>query len=114
EKNETLQKVGIKEIKANLIQLERQKKIFYQDGYYCLSDRVQNIALRKERIVASQEKLQFAKKIVWLLSKIPTVELIGVSGSVGVGNADRNADIDLFIITSENFLWTTRLLCVLL
>src|SRR6185312_7622187 len=41
---------------------------------------------------------------------IPTIEFAGLSGSLAMHNAEKDADIDIFIITRPNTLWLTRFL----
>ena len=65
---------------------------------------------RLQREKYSQKKLKIAQKAVMLISKVPTVLFVGVTGSLAMMNADKNSDIDLLIITRKNMLWTTRAL----
>lgn len=58
----------------------------------------------------SKKKLSIAKKAADLISKVPTVLFVGITGSLAMMNADKNSDIDLLIITRKNTLWTTRAL----
>src|SRR3989344_7710141 len=51
---------------------------------------------------------------VKLLSLVPPVKLVGLSGSVAMLNADEDNDIDLFIITAKNRLWTGRFIILIL
>ncbi|OGK40562.1 hypothetical protein A3A74_00340 [Candidatus Roizmanbacteria bacterium RIFCSPLOWO2_01_FULL_35_13] len=51
---------------------------------------------------------------VKLLSLVPSVKLVGLSGSVAMLNADDDHDIDLFIITAKNRLWIGRFVALLL
>jgi predicted nucleotidyltransferase len=64
----------------------------------------------KSRVEESVKKLASAQKIINVLSKIPTILLIGITGSVAAKNAGKEADIDIFIITRHHSLWITRLL----
>ena len=84
-----------------------------KDGFYFLHGRERLIKLRKQREKFSQEKFQKAKKATDLLAKIGAVEGIFLTGSVAVGNAKKDADIDLLIICSLNTVWLTRLTTVL-
>ena len=68
--------------------------------------------LQREKI--SRQKLQIAQKAAKILSKIPTVKFVGVTGSLAMMNSNENSDIDLMIVTSSNNLWTTRLFTYLL
>lgn len=61
----------------------------------------------KERL--SKKKMTIAKNASKILSLIPTIKMIAISGSLAMKNADKNSDIDLFIITKNETLWTTRL-----
>lgn len=63
----------------------------------------------------SQKKLVIAKEAAKLISKIPSVLFVGITGSLAMMNAGKNSDIDLMIVTKKNTLWTTRLLvyCIL-
>jgi len=64
---------------------------------------------RLEREKYSKSKLIIAKKAAKLISKIPLVKFIGVTGSLAMMNAKRESDIDFIIITKKGFLWLTRL-----
>lgn len=69
---------------------------------------------RLQREKYSKKKLLIAKKAAKLLSKVPTVLFVGITGSLAMMNTDKNSDIDLLIITKKNTLWTTRALVYLL
>lgn len=76
--------------------------------YYVLRGDSKLAAERTKRHNYSVKKLRKAVLISKILFYIPTVKLIGVSGSLSMYNAKKEDDIDLFFITSKNFLWTTR------
>lgn len=59
-------------------------------------------------------KYSLAQRAARALSIIPTIELVGVSGALAMGNAKDEDDIDLFIIASVDCLWITRLVSLLL
>jgi hypothetical protein len=86
-----------------------------RSGYYFLAGREKIVSRRVRRQRYVQEKKQLAEKVARILGKIPTVYLIGISGSVAVGAASADDDIDLFIITKKNTLFLTRIfiLCIL-
>lgn len=62
----------------------------------------------------SKSKLLIAKKAASLISIIPTVKFVGITGSLAMNNAGKDSDIDLIIITKSGYLWTTRFLCYVL
>lgn len=65
---------------------------------------------RKIRQKYSQSKLKRAQLFSFLLSLIPTVKLVAITGALAMNNSRKNDDIDLLIITSKGTLWTTRFL----
>lgn len=81
-----------------------------KNGLYSLVGRDRLFSLRKKRARASVKKLSIAKKALVFLCLIPTIKLIGISGSLALNNAKENDDIDLFVITKVGSLWFTRLL----
>jgi hypothetical protein len=83
-------------------------------GFYCLSGKETIIIERRLKKKINHDKYLLAKNAARLLFFIPTVLLIGISGSVALNNADDSDDIDLFLISKKNRIWTTRLLCLLI
>jgi len=69
-----------------------------------------------ERYFFSQKKLENwrFRAYVKILSFFPQIKLIGLSGSLAMMNADNDDDIDLFIITAKNRLFTGRFLAIIL
>ena len=51
---------------------------------------------------------------IWLLKWLPLVRFVGITGKSAVEGLRMNDDIDLFIITQQGFIWTTRFIVVLL
>ena len=94
--------------------LSEMKEIKVKDGYVFLRGRESLVSQRKEKAVSSEKKLSQAKKIASILSFIPTILFIGVSGGVAMQNAKQADDIDLFIITKKDSVWVTRLIVVLI
>lgn len=86
----------------------------HEKGFYFLSGRGEIVKKRIKSKKESQKKITLAKKIIEKLSLIPTVLFIGISGGLALENAEKNDDIDLFVITSKNALWITRLILVFL
>ncbi|MFC1710492.1 hypothetical protein ACFL0F_02435 [Patescibacteria group bacterium] len=81
-----------------------------QNGLYFLKGRSGLMLKRSVRKRASSKKMKIAQKAVKLLSKIPTVRMVGVTGALAMENATEESDIDLLIICSKGSLWTTRML----
>jgi len=85
-----------------------------KDGYFFLDARTELIAQRRIREKISQEKRVIAGKAARLLAKIPSVRMVGITGSLAMGAADVHDDIDLMVITAPGTLWSTRALAYLL
>ncbi|MBI3290055.1 hypothetical protein HYZ78_01530 [Candidatus Microgenomates bacterium] len=79
-------------------------------GYYHLKGRTSIVVFRKKREKESVKKLKIAGKVAKKLSTIPTIKLIGITGSLAMNNADKNSDVDLMIITAGGALWSTRVM----
>ncbi len=86
----------------------------HKNNFYYLLGREKIVEKRIKREKISREKLKIAKKVARWLSYIPTTLFVGVSGALALKNSHKDDDIDLFIITSKNTLWITRLAIVVL
>lgn len=64
--------------------------------------------------VINKNKMEIAKNAAVVLSKIPSILFIGVTGSLSMNNAKDESDIDFMVITSANTLWLTRIASLLL
>lgn len=72
-------------------------------------NRSQRLAMRHRRTVYSRRKWGIAGSL-WWLRLLPTIECIGVTGTLAMNNADFHDDIDFLIICKPRTLWLTRLL----
>lgn len=88
--------------------LTRSKLIKEKDGFYFINWRKNIVDIRKVRQKIAPEKLIIAKRTARIISLIPTVRFVGLSGALAVKNADENDDIDFFIATTPGLVWTTR------
>lgn len=104
----------LEKFRSALVDLLRQKLIFENKGFCVLKKRTSLVSLRGQRVKVAREKMKRAKRAALLLSFIPSVLLVGVSGALAMDNAPADDDIDLFIITAPNALWTTRFLATIL
>lgn len=105
-----------KENKQDLLKYLSHKNslIDYKKNFYFIKGREEVIKKRQGKKIHSLEKIKFAKKIIQKLSLIPTVYFIGISGALAMKNSEKNDDIDLFVISSRNSVWTTRLIMVMM
>jgi len=84
--------------------------IKHKDNLLFLKGRGSLLRIRKNREAIAKKKLVIAKKVASILCHIPTITLIGVSGSVAIENAKEHDDIDIFIVTKAHTIWLTRLI----
>jgi len=84
-------------------------EVRYTLGEYRI--KIRNSEFRIQNSLKKIKKIQFYLK---LLSFFPQIKLVGLSGTVAMMNAKENDDIDLFIITTKNRLWTGRLIALLI
>lgn len=92
----------------------RQEVVVCKDGYYFLEGKEGLVYKRMLRNRISGKKLDIARKASRILSLIPTIKMVAVTGSLAMGNATDEGDIDLLIITQKGSLWTTRLVSYLI
>jgi hypothetical protein len=102
--------VAIEVVMATLLQLVEEKRIYRLGSFYSLQP---DVALRTRRTIGNHKAeilLKTAYKVGGFLYQFPFVRGIGISGSLSKNFADKNTDIDFFIITHSNRLWIARTL----
>lgn len=107
----TPKKVPQKEFKKALKSLHA---VTLRHGYFALKGKSNIINKRINELSEYEKKISLAKKSADLLSLIPTVLFIGISGSLGAGSGKRDDDIDYIIICKKGTMFITRFLCVFL
>jgi len=90
----------------SLKRLLKKKRISTSKGKYYLKS-VKPVSWEK-RDKDSQWLIKNNLRAIKILEIIPWLKMAAITGSVAANNAERNADIDLFIITQKNRLWITR------
>jgi D-beta-D-heptose 7-phosphate kinase/D-beta-D-heptose 1-phosphate adenosyltransferase len=84
-----------------------------RNGFYFLEGREGLIYKRALRARTSIKKMEIAKRAAKVLSFIPTIKMVAVTGSLAMENASEESDIDLMIVSKKGTLWSTRLLSYL-
>ncbi len=84
------------------------------DGYYFLKQRSHVVSLRKEREARSRPIFARALQYGRIISAIPFVHMVGLTGSLAVRNCDKSADVDYMLIASRGRVWTVRALVLAL
>ena len=92
----------------SLKNLLEEKLIFRISGFYSIQN-LEILATRRiEGNKRAEHQLKIASRIAKFLSGFPFVKSVCVSGSLSKDFADENSDIDFFIITEADRLWTAR------
>jgi hypothetical protein len=102
--------VSLMEIEAALKRLTDKKYLFRFDELYALQDNRSLVSLRRSGNERAGKLMPVAYRIGKLLSRFPFVKGVGISGSLSKHYADKEADIDFFIITQANHLYIARTL----
>lgn len=105
---------SIEQVEKTLKKLVKSKKIILKDGVYFFKKRSELIQKRQIREKISQKYYGKAQWIGKLFRIIPWIQLMGISGSLAMRNAEKNDDIDLFVITRPERVWLTRIFCALI
>lgn len=87
--------------------------VLKQNGFFYMDGKSFEISERMKKYKESQRKIKIAQKTIRKLFLIPTVLFIGLSGNLAMMNAQREDDIDLFVIARKNTPWLTRLSLIL-
>lgn len=92
-----------------VLALESSPHIAQTEAFYHLVGREDTVRIRQDRVKEKEQKICIAKRGVWWIRWVPFVRLVAVCNTVAFGTADRDSDIDLFIVVKEGGLWLTRL-----
>lgn len=109
----TIEEFRLWYVKRRNLPLRLPPGVVRQGAYIYLKGRWSIVSERKKRLLASKEKWRIARRVGRWLRFVPTIQLVGVTGGLAMDNVDYKDDIDLFIITKSNSLWTTRLLATI-
>lgn len=100
-------------LNQELQNLHRKKKILCTtepdgEARYTLGGYSTLLNKTSMRASISRAKIKRLRTYLRILQKMNIISLIGLSGSVAMGHADHEADVDLFIITQAGRMWSAR------
>lgn len=91
-----------------LEQLVTSGTVERKGGYYFLKGREAIVLLRLERFELARKKWAIAERGAAILRTTPFIRFVAVCNTLAISNVRRDSDIDFFIITKDNRLWTSR------
>jgi hypothetical protein len=109
---DTLEKKG--KIASVHVQTKVGNSLLQQHVTHTVGGYTNVLSQTKKKYYFSLQKKRGISKVIHMLSWLPQIKLIGYSGSVAMENANEADDIDLFIITAQNRLWTARFFSLLI
>jgi hypothetical protein len=86
-----------------------QATVDYRDGLFFPRRRADLALTRARREAFSRQMLERDRRILSFVSAMPFVRMVALSGSLAHLNAEGVADLDLFVITSANRVWSVTL-----
>lgn len=92
------------------VMVKESQKIRQRGSYYQLADSKDRITTRHERELIAKHLWKRVEKYRWVFKIIPYVRLVAVCNTLALNNTKEKSDIDLFIVTEPNRLFTARLL----
>jgi hypothetical protein len=91
-----------------------QAAIERRDGWYFPAGRADLIATRARREAVSRALLARDRNVLALVRAMPFVRMVALSGSLAHLNAEGSADLDLFVITAPNRVWSVTVATLVL
>ena len=101
---------GLLQIQKILKELCDKLIIYRFEDYYTLKNDAGLIGRRKKGNQAAAEVMDKAGNRSRKIHRFPFVRSVNISGSLSKNYFDEQADLDFFIITAPNRVWTTRFL----
>jgi hypothetical protein len=89
-----------------------QSAVEHRDGWFFPAGRGDLVATRARREALSHELLERDRPIVSMIAAMPFVRMVALSGSLAHLNAEGSADLDLFVITAPNHVWSVTVVAI--
>jgi predicted nucleotidyltransferase len=107
-------RIGQDQLKLEIEQLVQSGDVFFNQQCYLLQDDNERVGRKIAGRKKAEKRMKRANLIASFIMLFPFVRMVAISGSLSKGYADKTTDIDFFIVTTENQLWTSRSLLHLL
>lgn len=92
----------------------KKVKFEYDRDNYCLRGFKSYVLQKEKRKKISAGKRKIAERAAFLIGRVPTVDFVGITGSLAMNNCKSSSDIDLIIVCKPNTLWSSRVFTLLL
>jgi len=107
-------KVEFNRLKKELAEMTSNGIIFCFKNCFLLHNLPEMVERKLQGIEYAQKRMKRAHLIASFIMGFPFVRMVAISGSLSKNYADKTTDIDFFVITTENQLWTARTILHLL
>lgn len=85
-----------------------------KNGFYYLKNREEILEIRKKREKHAAKLWKKTYFYLRILKCVPFLKMVAVCNTLAFNHPEKDSDIDLFIVTAKNRLWTTRVLVTFL
>ena len=87
-------------------------RVSNEGDFYCLSGREDIFAIRVQRARASRRVWRRARAYGRIVSRLPFVRMVAVTGALAMDNLGDRPDIDFLVVTEAGRVWVCRRLIV--
>jgi hypothetical protein len=91
-----------------------QAVVDYRDGFFFLRGRPELLDERRRREARSRAFLRRHRTLLALVTSLPYVRMVALSGSIAHLNLEGDGDLDLFIVTRGRRVWSVTVAVVVL
>jgi len=88
--------------------MQESPKIEEKDGLFYLKGNSQDVIERYGSKKNAAKLWKKTKKYAWIFQLVPFIRMVAVCNTLAIGHANGESDIDLFIITKKDRLFTAR------
>jgi hypothetical protein len=96
------------DVSAALRRADLRDALVPHDGYWMFRGREHLADVRRRKNRESRILWRAARRYARVLERVPWIQCVAVSGSLAMSAADKDADVDFFIVTDDDRLWLSR------
>jgi len=110
--------MGVEGCKEQIFEILRRPsqlagKLSLKDDYVTLRGREMLVERRRARALKSRRIWKVARRYVRILSALPFVRMVAVTGALAMDNCDERDDVDVLVATTPSRVWLGRAFAVL-